>query len=130
MRTCPCGLPQPYEACCGRYHRGVEAGGETAPTAVALMRSRYSAFALADETYLLDTWDPATRPVALGLDPRRKWTGLQIVATTRGGLFDDEGTVRFRASYADRGRDGVQEENSLFRRTDGRWHYVGGTLRG
>ncbi len=92
------------------------------------MRSRYTAFAVGDETYLLDTWDPATRPRELRLDLRRQWTGLQIVATTRGGLFDAEGTVRFRASYRDGGRNGVQEENSMFRRVDGRWHYTGGVV--
>ena len=90
------------------------------------MRSRYSAFAVGDEAYLLDTWDPATRPSTLGLDQGRTWTGLQILATTRGGLFDDQGTVTFRASYRDSGRDGAQEENSLFRRVDGRWFYIGG----
>lgn len=89
------------------------------------MRSRYTAFAVEDAAYLLDTWDPATRPAKLRLDPRRTWTGLQITATTHGGMFDDEGTVAFRASYRDGNRDGVQEENSRFRRIDGRWYYVG-----
>lgn len=123
MRTCPCGLPQPYEACCGRFHDG----GAAAANAEALMRSRYTAFALGDATYLLDTWDPATRPAELRLDPGREWTGLLITATTRGGMFDDEGTVAFRASHRDggrRGTSGEQTENSRFRRIDGRWHYV------
>jgi SEC-C motif-containing protein len=89
------------------------------------MRSRYTAFALGDEAYLLDSWDPATRPRELRLDRRREWVGLQIVATTRGGLFDDEGSVAFRASYRDGAKPGVQEENSRFRRVDGQWRYVG-----
>src|SRR5206468_6493939 len=37
---CPCGSPLPYDDCCGRLHVGT-----AAPTAEALMRSRYSAFA-------------------------------------------------------------------------------------
>lgn len=43
--------------CCGRY-----LDGEAAPTAEALMRSRYTAFALRDEDYLFRTWHPRTRP--------------------------------------------------------------------
>ena len=41
--ACPCGLGDDYESCCGRFHAGAPA-----PTAEALMRSRYSAFAVGD----------------------------------------------------------------------------------
>ncbi len=86
------------------------------------MRSRYSAFAVGDAAYLLATWDPATRPRALELDPAVRWTGLEVLATTGGGLFDAEGTVTFRASA----REYTQQEHSRFRRAGGRWLYVDG----
>ncbi len=84
------------------------------------MRSRYTAFARSDEEYLRATWDPATCPQVIGLNPRARWTGLEIVEITGGGLFAQTGTVAFRAHHA----GGVVEENSAFRRLDGRWVYV------
>ena len=118
---CPCGLPEPYERCCGRFHKGEG----PAPTAEALMRSRYSAFSVGDEAYLLRTWHPATRPAEAGADRRTRWTGLEVLETDRGGPFDTEGTVRFRAHYVERGRRGQLEENSRFVRHEGAWVYVG-----
>ncbi|GHF80261.1 YchJ family protein [Streptomyces thermodiastaticus] len=117
-RSCPCGLPEPYQECCGRFHRGVAA----APTAEALMRSRYSAFARQDAEYLLRTWHPRNRPARLDLDPRMRWTGLEILGTTGGSAFHTTGTVTFRASY----RGGVLHERSRFERVDGAWVYVDG----
>ena len=60
---CPCGHPAAYAACCGRYHAG--ALHLSAPTAEALMRSRYSAFVLGLNDYLLATWHASTRPEKL-----------------------------------------------------------------
>jgi SEC-C motif-containing protein len=89
------------------------------------MRSRYTAFARGDAAYLLRTWDPKTRPRRLDLDDALRWTGLEVLATTGGALFDTEGTVRFAAHYTDRGRAGVLREHSRFVRSDGAWLYVG-----
>jgi SEC-C motif domain protein len=117
---CPCGLGDDYDACCGRLHAGAPA-----PTAEALMRSRYSAFAVGDSGYLLRTWHPASRPSALGLDPAITWTRLAVLQTQDGGLFDAAGTVQFRAVYVRDGKRGVLAETSRFVREDGRWSYVG-----
>ncbi|NJP35415.1 YchJ family protein [Micromonospora thermarum] len=120
--TCPCGSGMPYVECCGRLHRG-EAD---APTAETLMRSRYSAFAVGDAAYLLRSWHSSTRPARLRLDPGERWTGLEVVDTERGGLFDTTGTVEFRAHYRERGRAGTLTERSRFVREDGRWVYLDG----
>ncbi|WP_128428006.1 YchJ family protein [Streptomyces cyaneus] len=117
-RSCPCGLPKAYDDCCGRYHSGTAA----APTAEALMRSRYSAFVKGDEAYLLRTWHPRTRPPRLDLDPGMRWTGLEILAAGDGTAFHTTGTVEFRASY----RGGSLHELSRFERVDGAWVYVDG----
>lgn len=98
------------------------------------MRSRYSAFALGDARYLLDTWHPSTRPAALDLDPDVRWTGLDVLATTGGLLLDAEGTVEFAAHYVIRGagprRTGTQHERSRFLREAGRWTYLDGVSLG
>ena len=94
------------------------------------MRSRYTAFALGDMDHLQKTWHPSTRPIALRDDPTTRWTGLEIVDATAGGLFDPEGTVTFRAHFRQLGSDGgegddqVLYERSRFVREGGRWFYV------
>ncbi|MEU6525936.1 YchJ family metal-binding protein [Streptomyces sp. NPDC046924] len=117
-RSCPCGLPETYEACCGRFH----AGTATAPTAEKLMRSRYCAFVRLDAGYLLRTWHPRTRPERVDLDPGMRWTGLEILGTDGGSAFHSTGTVTFRASY----RGGSLHERSRFERVGGAWVYVDG----
>jgi SEC-C motif-containing protein len=121
-RPCPCGSGLPLGECCGRLHDGTA----HAATAEALMRSRYSAFAVGHAGYLLATWHPTTRPAALDLDPGVRWTGLDVLATTGGGLLTSAGTVEFRAHYVVGGTAGAQHENSRFVRADGRWWYVDG----
>ncbi|MFD1658492.1 YchJ family protein [Streptomyces caeni] len=117
-RSCPCGLPEAYEDCCGRFH----SGAALAPTAEALMRSRYSAFVRRDAGYLLRTWHPRTRPARIDLDPGMRWTGLEVLGTTDGSAFHTAGTVTFRASY----RGGSLHERSRFARVEGAWAYVDG----
>jgi len=123
--ACPCGLGQPYGECCGPAHRG-----HAPATAEALMRSRYAAFALDDAAYVLGSWHPATRPASVEPDPRLRWTGLDILETSGGGLFDAEGIVEFRAHYRDGGRPGTMRERSRFVRHDGQWVYWGPILTG
>ncbi|MCZ9308704.1 YchJ family protein [Corynebacterium uberis] len=123
-RRCPCGTGLSYGECCRRYH-----AGHTAPTAAALMRSRFSAFAVGDADYLLATWDPATRPADLDLkDSPVRFYRLEIYATTGGGLLDERGTVDFEAFFkplpGSGAAAGSQRENSEFVRRDGRWFYV------
>jgi SEC-C motif-containing protein len=90
------------------------------------MRSRYSAFAVGDAGYLLGTWHPTTRPPSLELDPAVRWTGLDVLSTTGGGLLDRDGTVEFRAHWRSGGESGDQHEVSRFAREDGAWRYVDG----
>ena len=119
---CPCLSGETYGGCCGPLHSGIR----SAPTAVALMRSRYTAFAVGNRDYLLKTWHPSTRPAVLDLDAQMQWRRLDIVETTAGGPLDDTGVVHFRAHYRDGTGGGVQEETSRFVRTRGAWLYVDG----
>jgi SEC-C motif domain protein len=121
-RRCPCGTGLPLAECCGRLHDGTA----TAATAEQLMRSRYSAFAVGDPAYLLATWHSRTRPRTVDLDPSVRWVGLEVLATTGGGLLAAEGTVEFRAHHVADGVRGAQHENSRFVREGGQWRYLDG----
>lgn len=92
-------------------------------TAEELMRSRYSAFALGDETYLLHSWHPTTRPDHVRFVPGQRWTGLEVIAA-KGGPFDQEGVVEFVASYERDGEVRELHEVSRFVRHDSRWVYL------
>lgn len=90
------------------------------------MRSRYSAFAVADPAYLRDTWDAASRPRTIELDDTISWTSLEIIDTVRGGPFDVDGVVEFRAHYRSPAGRGARHERSGFTKKAGRWLYVSG----
>jgi len=122
---CPCLSGETYGSCCGRFHAGL-ADGPFAPTAEALMRSRYSAFAVDDAAYLLASWHPSTRPVELDLDDGVTWRRLDVLRTERGGPFDAEGVVEFVARYRSVVGPGQVHEVSRFVREGGRWYYVEG----
>ncbi|MCF0097476.1 YchJ family protein [Micromonospora sp. MH99] len=124
-RLCPCGSGQAYADCCSPVHGGTV----QAPTAEALMRSRFSAFALGDADYLVRSWHSSTRPARLELTSGQRWTRLEIVETERGGLLDATGTVTFHAHYREAGRPGTLTEHSRFVREDGRWVYLDGDQR-
>lgn len=121
---CPCGSGRAYESCCGRLHAGEPAGD-----AAQLMRSRYSAYVLGLEDYLLETWHPATRPQRLELDmpPKPKWIGLEV--KSHGASDADRATVEFVARYKLTGRACRLHEISRFERVEGRWLYVDGEIR-
>jgi len=121
---CPCGLPARLSACCGRWHAGPLQG--LAPDAAALMRSRYSAWVLQLDGYLLDTWHPRTRPASITMEPRLRWLGLQVLAHARQG--DDHATVSFVARSRLAGRPQRHAELSRFVREGGRWFYLDGDV--
>jgi SEC-C motif-containing protein len=124
--ACPCGQASAYDACCGRWHAGPE--HLQAPTAEALMRSRYSAFVRQLGPYLLDTWHPSTRPASLGaFDPALRWLGLTVKQVQ--ALSPDRATVEFVARSKTAGRAHRLHETSRFERLDGRWYYVDGLIR-
>lgn len=121
MPACPCSPDRDYAACCAPLHRGTPA-----PDAAALMRSRYSAYALGLHGYVLDTWHASTRPSALEPDPAVRWLGLAVrghVAT------DDTAEVEFVARWRSGGASAQRlHERSRFVREGGRWFYVDGTF--
>lgn len=121
--ACPCGRPRAtFDACCGRFIQG----GEAAPDAEHLMRSRYSAFVRGHTDYLRDSWHASTRPATLDLEPGVKWLGLEV----RGHRVIDAGhaEVEFVARSRVGGRGQRLHERSRFVCEAGRWYYVDGDL--
>ncbi|MFC9893991.1 YchJ family protein [Nocardia sp. NPDC127579] len=123
-QICPCRRGETFADCCGP----VLAGQRPAPTAEALMRSRYTAFVVGDTDYLLRSWHSAHRPRDLDLDPDQRWLFLEIVRTERGGPFDDTGLVEFIAHYRASGHRAQLHEVSRFTRENGAWVYVDGEV--
>jgi SEC-C motif-containing protein len=135
ITACPCGGDD-YATCCGRFHADysdVESLTEPLPTptdrtpanALIMMRSRYSAYVLKLDAYLLSTWHPDTRPAELDLaGDNCKWLGLKIVKHLT--KTSDTATVEFVARYKIAGRAHKLHEISRFVRENGRWFYLDG----
>ena len=123
--TCPCGSNLDYKTCCGVFH----ASKHPAPTARALMRSRYSAFAKHEIDYLKQTtWPPYQKHFdEAGYLTRAKdsiWLGLEILECEDGKESDTKGTVTFIARSMLNGELIEQREKSLFKNKNGVWFYV------
>ena len=117
---CPCGGGV-FDACCGPI-----LAGAPAPTAEALMRSRYTAFVRGDDAYLRFSWHPDARPRDVHVADDRRWLGLKIKAASAGGEDDAMGTVEFVARWKVGGRAERLHELSEFVRYEGRWVYLRG----
>ncbi len=129
---CPCGRthaagkaaqPLSFGACCAP----VLANPSSAADAQALMRSRYTAFALGRADHLLATWHPSTRPAELALDGDVKWLGLEV--RHHRALDADHAEVEFVARSRWAGRGQRLHEVSRFVRELGQWFYLDGDVR-
>ena len=124
--SCPCNPSSAYGSCCQPLHEGKV----RAASAEALMRSRYSAYALGLRDYLLATWHPDSRPTTLDLEdtPGLRWLGLDVKRHVDAG--DGTAVVEFVARYKVGGAPAVRMwEASRFERIDGNWLYVDGEVK-
>ncbi|MEW5787967.1 MAG: YchJ family metal-binding protein [Pseudomonadota bacterium] len=121
---CPCGKGPLLGDCCAP----LLAGQRTASDAETLMRSRYTAYVLGNEAYLLATWHPDTRPEGLDLDrePHPRWLGLAVKGS--GQVDVDHAWVEFVARYKIAGRAYRMQERSRFERREGTWYYLDGEV--
>ncbi|MGC1441817.1 MAG: YchJ family metal-binding protein [Burkholderiaceae bacterium] len=123
---CPCTSGAAYSRCCHPAHLS---RGREALSAEALMRSRYSAFVLKLDAYLLATWHPSTRPSESPADAdKRQWLGLKVLSheTTVPG----HATVEFIARSRVPGQRAERlHELSRFVFENGQWFYVDGEVR-
>jgi len=115
---CPCNPSNLYENCCKKAHQDINS--VTSPE--ILMRSRYSAFVLANIDYLQESHHSSTRPSKLEKREIFSWTKsvewikLAILQTT-------ENTVEFKAYFQENGILNYIHENSLFEKENGHWVY-------
>ena len=130
MKPCPCGSGLAYSECCEPYI----SGSKNAPTAEALMRSRYSAYVEHAIDYIVKTCaddekDRIDVNQTKNWSERSKWLGLKVLATEKGGAADTEGTVEFEALYEIDGLSEVHHEKAKFKKQNGRWIYTEGDVK-
>ena len=120
---CPCDPARRYADCCGPLHAGT-----SARDAEALMRSRYSAYVMGLEDYLLSSWHRSTRPQPpiLEADARSKWLRLKVEEHLV--IDDDHAEVCFEARCLERGIHRRLHERSRFVRERGHWFYLDGAI--
>ncbi|NRA24911.1 MAG: SEC-C domain-containing protein, partial [Oleispira sp.] len=110
-----------YCDCCQPLHKG-----QSACSAEALMRSRFSAFALQLNDYLLSSWHPATRPTQLDLAVDTQWKRLHIISANND---TQQGSVHFKAYYQEQDTWHLLEETSKFLFENGHWFYHSGNYQ-
>ena len=126
MNNCPCGSSDTFTNCCEPYLTGKKSAG----TPETLMRSRYTAYSLADIKYIQKTM---RKKAAENYDPiaarkwanRVTWLGLTIIDVS--DVSNNTGTVTFIANFSDKGTRQNITEKSTFEKIEGEWFYVSGT---
>ena len=124
--TCHCGSEKLYTSCC----YPILLNKQFPTTAELLMRSRFTAYAMQNEAYLLKTWDTSKRPKDIDFSKEQaEWTKLEIVKTKKGGEKDCKGVVEFKAYYLQDNVEYVMNEVSRFIKQAGRWFYLDGVVK-
>ena len=124
IENCYCGSDKSFESCCNLYISGIE----KAPTALALMKSRYSAYATHQADYLLATTHISERKYYSKEDilkwaTSNQWQKLEIISST-------ENTVEFKAYFKDENNvSQVHYEFSTFKKENDSWFYVDGKFK-
>jgi len=125
---CPCSSGKLLEQCCGHYHRGA-----CAPSAEALMRSRYSAYVLGLIDYLVATTLPTQQA---GLDRQAmaawslssSWLGLEVEGAEVFGGQPEHAWVTFTARWHDDSGEHSHRERSAFVANQGSWYFIDPTV--
>jgi SEC-C motif domain protein len=119
--NCPCGSNISHENCCLPYLNNTE----NAPSALVLMRSRYTAYCLQNATYLFETTHISQRKFTskndiLNWAKENSWINLDIIQFT-------ENTVEFKVNYVNKfGKNEIHHEKSAFTKFQNKWFYVDG----
>ncbi|WP_198244280.1 YchJ family protein [methane-oxidizing endosymbiont of Gigantopelta aegis] len=127
--SCLCGSGINSSDCCQRFI----VSEDHPTTAEALMRSRFTAYAQKNETYLLSTWDDSSKKKPKYIDFSKEgdvvWTQLDIIQCKKGAKNDKKGIVEFKAHYTLDGKPYVMHEISRFVNKNGRWFYLDGLVK-
>lgn len=126
MSQCPCNSGIEFSDCCAPFLKG----RKKPLTALALIRSRYTAHTFANIDYIQSTHHPEHRHEIDVKSTREwaensEWLSLEILSSTEGGEDDETGTVEFVAKFND--AKGIlinHHEISLFAKSEGDWYFV------
>lgn len=126
MSLCPCGSGLALASCCGP----IIDGELVAPSAEALMRSRYSAFVLrkldhVERTHAAEIRDDFNRAEAERMAEECEWRSLEIRQVSEEA---DSAKIEFVIRFRRDKQDMVQVELASFRREAGAWLYAGGEI--
>jgi len=118
---CPCCSEKAFSECCEPFI--LEERLPQIPE--ELMRSRYTAYTLADVEYLIKTTHPKMRKYYSAKSMKAwaensKWLKLEVLSAS--GV-----NVHFKAYFEEAGKLQVHEEFSTFKQENGRWYFVEGT---
>jgi len=122
MDKCYCKSGLGFSECCEPILRVLE----VAPTALSLMRSRYSAYCLGDVNYLQatthdHTWSDEELKFIQDWADNSFWQHLEIVDHS-------EYMVEFKAYYIFKGKQHIHHEKSIFKKVNDMWKYVDGEI--
>lgn len=128
---CPCDPKKLYHKCCQPFH-----DGELPDTALMLMKSRYSAFALNKPDYIIDTTHKNNPESVKNIDEwkqdlqffssQAKFNGLKIEEFLDG---DTSAYVTFTAFLSQGEKDISFTEKSTFKKESGKWFYLSGDIK-
>ncbi len=128
---CPCGSGLAFEACCENFL--LEKAKP--PTAQALMRSRYSAYAMGAVDYLFKTSGPKVRKEFDAENTKKwsesaEWPGIEILNEQGGGEADESAILEFIAHYSVNGTTFDHHESATFAKKNGGWIFMDGKIYG
>ncbi|APG66407.1 Sec-C motif domain protein [Tenacibaculum todarodis] len=116
--NCPCNPHKTYKNCCQKAHLNIK----SVTTPEALMRSRYSAFVLANIDYLQKSHHSKTRPSKLENKEILAWT-KSVEWVKLDVLNSTENSVEFKAYFYENGSLNVIHEHSFFEKENNHWVY-------
>lgn len=127
MEKCPCNSSKNYTDCCAPFIEGTI----LAPTAEALMRSRYTAHVKMEIDYIMNTVHPdqrakSDRKTVENWAKEADWMCLEIISTEKGREVDTVGSVIFKAHYKYRNSLKTHAEDSSFKKEGEQWYFVEG----
>ncbi|MGE5410977.1 MAG: YchJ family protein [Clostridiales bacterium] len=127
--NCPCGSGKNYSECCEPFIKGQK----TVQKAEELMRARYSAYAMHEIDYILDTNHPekrdeVDRESVTKWSSESEWLGFKILNCSKGEPEDTEGEIEFVASYIQKSIKQDHHELSTFKKLDDTWYFYDGKL--
>jgi SEC-C motif-containing protein len=126
--NCPCGSGAAYASCCGKYHEGA-----FPENALALMRSRYSAYAKGLADYIITTTHPdyrqeekPWRASIVSFCQNTHFVRLEVLSFEEG---EPVSFVTFNAHLEQNHQPVLLHEKSRFEKVNGKWFYLDGIVK-